>query len=416
MTVRKTIFVMLLVVAIGFVLTVKSRDTLKPAIDSEDRSLRVAEGKIKKGDTLLKLFRHNSVDPADVDHVQSAADGVYDLGRLCSGRPYKIAVDDEGRLDSLIYWVDDEKYLNVSREGDSLSAAMEKIEYENRLISLGGTIKDNLISSLGPGKDAFTLALDLSDIFAWDIDFNTDLRNGDTYKIIVEGHFLEDGFRRFGSIISAEFVNKGRTYTAYRFTKNGVIGYYDSSGMPLKKAFLKAPLNFRRISSYWTERRFHPILKRHRPHRGIDYVAPRGTPVSAVGSGCVHFAGYRAGYGNLVIIAHNHDRTTYYGHLSRIEKAIRQGKKVQQGDVIGNVGSTGLATGPHLHFEMRIKGKPVNPLAENNIPPDPVEARQGSEFRDLIRQMDERLEKTAIQDDSPLAAVLAATGSQGEGG
>ena len=152
-------------------------------------------------------------------------------------------------------------------------------------------------------------------------------------------------------------------YHAYRFENNGKADYYDAEGISLKKAFLKAPLNFRRISSYFSKGRFHPILKIYRSHHGLDYAAPSGTPVSVVGDGTVSFTGYKGQYGKLVIIRHSNGWKTYYGHLSRIGKGIKTGEKVEQGQVIGYVGATGLATGPHLHYEIRIKNKPVNPLA-----------------------------------------------------
>jgi murein DD-endopeptidase MepM/ murein hydrolase activator NlpD len=376
-------------------------------VKRKDRAVRVVSGTVRKGDALSRIFTRNKLRFADLQRAKKAAEGVYDLGELCSGRPYTITIDDEDRLDSLTYWMDDETYMNLSRQGDSLTATVEKVEYEKRLLSFGGMIKDSLIASLGPEKEALRLALDLSDIFAWDIDFTTDLRDGDTFKVIVEGLFVGNTFRKFGDILSAEFVNDGRRYMAYRYEVNGSANYYDAGGTPLRKAFLKAPLNFRRISSSYSGRRLHPVLKKYRPHHGIDYAAASGTPVSALGDGEILFAGYRGSYGKLVIIKHRNGYSTYYGHLSRIGKGIARRARVAQGEVIGFVGATGLATGPHLHLEIRVAGKPVNPLSLRPLCGEPLQGVDGDGFRELVVSMDHRLETTQITNGTPVRSMLA---------
>jgi murein DD-endopeptidase MepM/ murein hydrolase activator NlpD len=376
-------------------------------VKRKDRAVRVVSGTVRKGDALSRIFTRNKLRFADLQRAKKAAEGVYDLGELCSGRPYTITIDDEDRLDSLTYWMDDETYMNLSRQGDSLTATVEKVEYEKRLLSFGGMIKDSLIASLGPEKEALRLALDLSDIFAWDIDFTTDLRDGDTFKVIVEGLFVGNTFRKFGDILSAEFVNDGRRYMAYRYEVNGSVNYYDAGGTPLRKAFLKAPLNFRRISSSYSGRRLHPVLKKYRPHHGIDYAAASGTPVSALGDGEILFAGYRGSYGKLVIIKHRNGYSTYYGHLSRIGKGIARRARVAQGEVIGFVGATGLATGPHLHLEIRVAGKPVNPLSLRPLCGEPLQGVDGDGFRELVVSMDHRLETTQITNGTPVRSILA---------
>jgi murein DD-endopeptidase MepM/ murein hydrolase activator NlpD len=376
-------------------------------VKRNDRAVRVVSGTVRKGDVLSRIFKRNKLHVADLQQAKEAAEGVYDLGELCSGHPYTITIDDEDRLDSLTYWMDDDTYMNLSRQGDSLTATVEKIEYEKRLFSFGGVIKDNLIASLGPDKAALRLALDLSDIFAWDIDFTTDLRDGDTFKIIVEGLFVGNTFKKFGDILSAEFVNDGRRYMAYRYEMNGSADYYDAGGTPLRKAFLKAPLNFRRISSSYAGRRLHPVLKKYRPHQGIDYAAASGTPVSALGDGEILFAGYRGSYGKLVIIKHRNGYSTYYGHLSRISKGVTRKARVAQGEVIGFVGATGLATGPHLHLEIRVAGKPVNPLSLQPLCGEPLQTVHKKRFRELVDSMDHRLETTEITNGTPVRSTLA---------
>ncbi|MDO9289128.1 MAG: peptidoglycan DD-metalloendopeptidase family protein, partial [Thermodesulfovibrionales bacterium] len=293
---------------------------------------------------------------------REASANIHKLRELKPEQPYKIVIDDNKQIESFAYWINDDSILRVNRTETGFLAKKVDVNYEKKILHIGGVIKDNLISSIGESKDSVLLALELSDIFAWDIDFTVDLRNRDAFKIVVEGFYLDGEFKKYGDILSAEFVNNGETYCAYRFEHNGKAGYYDDEGKSLRKAFLKAPLSFRRISSGFSSGRFHPILKIYRPHHGLDYAAPTGTPVSAVGDGTINFAGYKGQYGKLVVIRHSNGWKTYYGHLSRINRGIKRGLKVEQGQVIGYVGATGLATGPHLHYEMRVNNKAVNPL------------------------------------------------------
>lgn len=401
---------MLVLTAIACVIMLAGpkRKSLQAPAKHDGHALRKIAGTVKKGDTLSRLFMRNRLNAADLEHARAATDGIYDLGVLCSGHPYSMTIDSEDRLSSLTYAIDDDTYLEVSREGGSFTAALETLQYERRIVSFGGEIKENLIESLGPGRDALRLALDLSDVFAWDIDFNTDLREGDTFKIVVEGLYLDGTFRKFGPILSAEFVNGDEKYTAYRFETDGSAEYYDAEGTPLKKAFLKAPLNFRRISSSYSGRRYHPVLKRYRPHRGVDYAAAAGTPVSALGDGTIRFAGYRGSYGKLVIIRHRNGYSTYYGHLSRIKNGIKNNTRVAQGDVVGYVGATGLATGPHLHFEMRVAGKPVNPFSIRSVSKEPLRGGRMSRFKEFTRSMDRHLEVATTLNGPPLPAMTSA--------
>jgi murein DD-endopeptidase MepM/ murein hydrolase activator NlpD len=235
------------------------------------------------------------------------------------------------------------------------------------------------------------LALQLSDIFAWDIDFSTDLRNGDTFKIVVEGFYLDGEFKKYGDILSAEFFNNGEVYRAYRFEYNGGADYYDADGKSLRRSFLKAPLNFRRISSGFSKRRLHPILKIFRPHLGVDYAAPTGTPVSTVGDGTVIFAGYKGQNGKIVAIKHVNGYRTYYGHLSKIQRGIRRGTKVKQGQVIGYVGATGLATGPHLDYRIKVNNRFVNPLMLKLPRGRSVPRKLMAKFKNFKNEMDTQL-------------------------
>jgi murein DD-endopeptidase MepM/ murein hydrolase activator NlpD len=354
-------------------------------------SFREISGNIKKGETLYDIFKKYHLDFETLFKLRQATADIHRLRDIRPERPYTIALDGNDRICSFVYWIDDDTMLTIKDTPSGYCASKEPVPYEKKIIRLGGEIKDNLVSSVEAAQGDLGLALEISDIFAWDIDFSTDLRNGDGYKVVVEGLYLDGQFRKYGEILSAEFSNNGRTYHAYRFAQRGRADYFDENGRSLKKAFLKAPLNFRRISSYFSGRRMHPILKIARPHHGIDYAAPYGTPVSAAGDGTVVFSGRKGQYGKLVGIRHPNGYTTYYGHLSRIPKGMSAGRKVAQGDVIGYVGATGLATGPHLHYEMRVRGRAVNPLTAPLPQGTPIPASLLNDFIAFRRTMDTQL-------------------------
>ena len=318
-------------------------------------------GIVEKGQSLYEIFKRHGFDPRELFHVKEALAGVHSPREFRSGQPYEIHVDPEKRLHAFVYWVSDDALVRVTRAGQGYQAEKLNLEYEKRILCLEGAIEDNLIASMGGGQQNLLLALNLSDIFAWDIDFTTALRKGDTFRILVEGLYRDGEFKKYGSILAAEFVNDGALSRAYRFEVDGRADYYDTEGRSLRKAFLKAPLSFRRISSGFSKSRLHPVLKIRRAHNGTDYVAPKGTPVSAIGNGQVLAAAHQGGYGKLVVIRHPNGYKTFYGHLSGFARGVRKGASVTQGQLIGYVGSTGISTGPHLHFEMRVNDRPVNP-------------------------------------------------------
>jgi murein DD-endopeptidase MepM/ murein hydrolase activator NlpD len=332
-------------------------------IQAPSPSVRKIEGTVRRGETMFDIFKRSELDLSQLFDLKKAAAAVYRLNDIRPGRPYEITLNTDNNVVSLTYRIDDRRTLEITREEPGFKASEVAIDYEVREARLGGIIENNLSSALGEGGNAAALALDLSDIFSWDIDFNTDIRKGDVYRLVVEELWLNGKFQRYGNVLSAEFENDGTLHRAYRYEVDGRAGYFDDDGDSLRRAFLKAPLSFRRISSGFSRSRLHPILKIRRPHLGVDYVAARGTPVSAIGDGTVRFAGRKGGFGNLIILRHPMGYTTYYGHLSRIAKGIRPGARVAQGEVIGNVGATGIATGPHLHFQINRYGRILNPLS-----------------------------------------------------
>lgn len=349
------------------------------------------KGSIQKGETFFNIFKKYKLDLAELFQIREAAADVHMLKELRPGRQYKITVDGNEKINSFEYWINDDDMLNIKRTETGFYAEKVSVTYEKKTLHLGHIIKGNLISSLGGGRENLLLALQLSDIFAWDIDFTTDIRNDDDVKIVAEGLYLDGVFKKYGEILSAEFTNNGQVYRAYRFEDKGKAGYYDDNGKSFKKAFLKAPLNFRRISSNFSNNRFHPVLKTYRPHHGVDYSAPTGTPVSALGDGKIVFTGQKGGYGRLVQIRHANGYETLYGHLSKIDKKISNGTRVVQGQIIGYVGQSGLATGPHLHFEVRINNKSVNPLTVKLPRGESIPSTLTAEFRIFRSQMDTRL-------------------------
>lgn len=392
-TMNKIITTVILVIII-LIATWSNIDILKRSPDADDESrvrYKEVSDTIKKGETLFDIFKKYNLDASELFKIKEASAHIHKLRKVHPGRQYKIVFDESYQIDSFVYWIDDDNLLNIKRDENGFRSEKVEVIYERRLEQTGGMIKDNLIASIGEGRENLMLGLQLSDIFSWDIDFTSDIRNGDVFKIIAEGLYLDGEFRKYGDILSAEFQNNGKTYDAYRFEFDGKADYYDADGRSLKKTFLKAPLSFRRISSGYSKGRFHPVLKIYRPHHGLDYAAPAGAAVSAIGDGTVVFAGKKGQYGNLVIVKHPNGYKTYYGHLSKIGRGVKNGTKVEQGETIGNVGSTGLATGPHLHYEVRINNKPVNPLTIKIPKGAPVPVKLMADFTKMKSEMNSRI-------------------------
>jgi len=380
----------------------------------QNQEFREISGKIKKGETLFDIFKTYKLDISELYKIREASANIHRLRELYPGRPYKIVLGEGSQIHSFAYGIDDDSFLNINRTNEGYRAEKVPVLYEKRILHLGGTIKDNLIASLGEGDENLLLALQLSDIFAWDIDFTTDLRKNDSFKIVVEGLYRDGQFKKFGAILASEFTSTGTVYRAYAFEQNGKIHYYDEDGKSLQKSFLKSPLSFRRISSGFSGGRYHPILKIRRPHQGIDYAAAKGTPVSAAGDGKVFFAGCKGQYGKLVIIRHRNGYDTYYGHLSKIGKGVKSGAQVSQGNVIGYVGATGLATGPHLHYEMRIDDRPINPMSLKIPRSASISEPMRVAFHQLTKRMNSELAST--NPPNPVAANDGKMGgSQKEG-
>jgi murein DD-endopeptidase MepM/ murein hydrolase activator NlpD len=309
---------------------------------------------------------------AEIQELSDVCQGVFALNRLRAGQPYVVTFTPEEFI-SFEYEVDSEQKLLVLKEGRSFSARLEAIPYERQLARVNGKISSHLFQAVADAGETPALATALAEIFAWEINFLRDLRPGDSFTVMVEKRLRNGEFSSYGRILAATFTNRETTYEAFLFKDSrGVPQYFTAKGESVKRAFLKAPLEFTRISSTFSNRRLHPVLQVWRAHPGIDYAAPTGTPVQAVGGGMVAFAGWGAGAGNYVALRHSNGFETLYLHLSKFARSAKKGNRVRQGEIIGYVGSTGVSTGPHLDFRMKKNGSYVNPLKILSPRSDPV--------------------------------------------
>ncbi len=329
-----------------------------------DDKYRTIAGIVRPKETLESIFLKHKLDKVELSEIYRSARKQYDLSRIYVGKMYSFEIENKSNtIRKMQYGIDDISFLSVLRDTGGFTAEKVDVELEKKIGSFFIEIKGSLMLSMpGSHKEYNRLALQLSDIYAWDIDLSRDIRKGDSVKILVEELWAGGAFMGFGNILAAEFINDGVIHSAYRFEHDGYADYYDRNGKSLRKSLLRSPLKFKYISSRFSKRRFHPKLKRYRPHLAVDYAASTGTPVSSAGSGKVIFAGYKRQIGKTVRVRHRGGYETYYGHLSRIPSKIKKGRKVSQGDIIGYVGSTGLATGPHLDYRIKSKGKFVDPL------------------------------------------------------
>lgn len=337
---------------------------------------------IAPGDTITSLFKDHFT-PQEIHLLSQQSQKIFPLSSICAGQPYEICLTD-GAFASFRYEIDREEQLLVKRGEQGFEIERVAIPYTVETEIVEGRIDSNLFTAVAEAGEAAELAMRLADIFAWDVDFILDIRQGDTFRALVEKRYHEGRKAGYGRILAAQFVNQGKTFDAILF-KDGErsAAYYDAKGRSLRKAFLKAPLSFTRISSGYTMRRFHPVTKTWKAHPAIDYAAPVGTPIKTVGDGSITRIGYTRGNGNFIEIRHVNGYTSLYLHMSKFARGMSKGKRLSQGQVIGYVGSTGLATGPHLCFRMRKNGEPVNP-ARIKAPAAPsVSAQNMAAFKQL---------------------------------
>ena len=361
----------------------KQNEAARRAYENRDQ---LVDTVVANGATWSELLQDMDFDPQTVSQVTEAARKVFNLRSLRPGNKLTVLRSHADELRSVDYRIDPEHDLMVDRDGDSFRAKIKETPGTLTTVAVSGKVGRSLFDGVIDAGEKPELAVRLAEIFAWDVDFNTDTQPGDEFRMLLEKKSYADGSEpSYGRILIAEYDNAGHAYRAVLFhDPNGRAAYYSVDGKSLQKAFLRSPLRFAaRISSHFSFHRYHPILKIVRPHLGTDYAAPVGTPVQTIADGRVEFAGRKGGDGNMVLIAHSRGYETYYMHLSRI--LVRAGQHVHQGQRIGLVGATGLATGPHLDFRVRLRGRFVN-FEHLKLPPARPVAK--SEWAEFVAQRD----------------------------
>jgi murein DD-endopeptidase MepM/ murein hydrolase activator NlpD len=347
--------------------------------------LRSVYGHFGRNQTITQVLLAEGLSVETVHEIITAAKPIYNLARVHAGRLYQLFFTEDGKLHDFRYHVNDSRYLTVSRceEHGGFVPSMEEHPFETRVEHISATINSSLFAAVSGIGERQSVAVDISNIFVSDIDFNRGIRRGDSFTALIERKYLNGEFVRNGAILAASFTNRGRTFTGFRFDdENGRPAYYAPDGSALRRAFLRAPLQIIRITSGFSQARMHPIQRVVRPHLGVDYAAPTGTPVMAVGAGTVTTAGWtNGGGGNTIFIRHANGFETRYLHLSRI--LVKRGQRVNQGDIIGHVGATGDATGPHLCFRVLVNGRPVDPTTVVFPPGEPIAGERMAEFIEL---------------------------------
>ena len=339
------------------------------------------EERIIRGETLSSLLQKLGINAEDQQDIIAAAPHSKTIGNLVPGRSVLARVSSSGRLLLLRYLVSDTTLVNINRSNDQFVIEEQIIKPEMRPVMRSGSIQGSLFGATDAADVPDRIASEMADAFSGDIDFHKDLRSGDHFSVIYEAFYFDGRLIKTGRLLAAEFVNQNKQYQAIYFKDaQGHDGFYNANGQSLKRAFLKSPMPFDRISSGFSTARLHPVLNIWRSHKGVDYAAPTGTPVRAIADSVISFSGKQGGYGNLIVLNHQTPYSTAYGHLSAFGKGIKRGGKVKQGQVIGYVGSTGLASGPHLHYEFRVNGVQRNPLAMKLPTSYPLAYRSRAEF------------------------------------
>lgn len=351
------------------------------------------EERIGRGDTLSSLLTRMGVNGADIHDFLSASRDAPALGRLAPGKTVLARVSSAGQLMLFRHLASDERLVTVTRVGGTFRVEQAQVTLEPRMIMRSGKIQGSLFGATDAADVPDRIATEMAEAFSGDIDFHKDLRRGDHFSVVYEALYFDGQMIKTGRLLAAEFVNQDKSHRALYFKDaQGREGYYTPEGQSMKRAFLKSPMPFTRISSGFSNARYHPVLKEWRAHKGIDYAAPTGTPIRAIADSVVSFVGNQGGYGNLIVLNHQGSYSSAYGHLARFGKGIRRGARVNQGQVIGHVGATGLATGPHLHYEFRVNGVQKNPLALKLPTSYPLDARSKGPFVAKAQSLVQRLD------------------------
>ena len=337
--------------------------------------------KINRGDNMAQIFNRHGLSPRDLHDIVNSHELAAALKHLRPGQVISLHTEG-GELSALKFDLDLTQTLLATKQAGAFTSEIITAELETRVKQARGVINDSLYLA---GQDAGLsdrLIMQLIDIYGWDIDYRLDIRKGDSFRVIYEEIFKNREKVAEGNVLAAEFNNRGRIMRSVRFVRaNGQVDYFADDGANMRKAFTRNPLDFSRISSHFNLKRKHPVLNRIRAHKGVDYAAATGTPIKATGDGKVQFIGSKGGYGKTIIVKHGEKYSTLYAHMSRFRKGLKRGQPVKQGQIIGYVGKTGLATGPHLHYEFRMDGVHRNPVTVPLPQADSISAAEADDFR-----------------------------------
>jgi murein DD-endopeptidase MepM/ murein hydrolase activator NlpD len=348
---------------------------------------------IRRDDTLQSLLNRLNIRNREAyDFLRSNNVASQIASNLIPGRQIEAETDGSGNLINLEYQLAADQYIRVKKSTDNYEAEQIQRQLEVHPILKSAKITSSLFGATDAANIPDSIAIQIADIFESEINFHTDLRNGDQFNVIYEGSYHQGALLKTGEVLAAEFINNGKTYRAIGFKdSDGKMQYFTPEGKSLHKSFLRSPLEFTRVSSGFSLARYHPVLQRVRAHKGVDMAAPSGTRVKASGDATVSFVGSKGGYGNVIILKHNQGISTVYGHLSRFAPGLRVGKKVSQGEIIGFVGMTGVATGPHLHYEFLLNGQHRDPMKVALPKANPIDSSKRAQFELVSHQLSAQL-------------------------
>jgi len=358
---------------------------------------------VANGDTLSTVFAKVGLPQSTVHEVLASSKGAKQLARLNVGQRLEFQLNERGELEKLRSPLNKLESIQLERSDSGYVFKKEQIKPDVHNAYAYGRIDSSLFLAAKRAGLSHNLTMDLANVFGYDIDFAMDIRKGDTFEVVYEEKMIGGERVGTGNILAARFTNRGKSYTAVRYTnKQGNSSYYTADGSSMRKAFIRTPVDFARISSRFSNGRKHPILNRIRAHKGVDYAAPRGTPIKSAGDGKVLLAGRKGGYGNTVVIQHGNRYRTLYAHMQGFAKGVRNGSTVKQGQIIGYIGTTGLSTGPHLHYEFQVDGVHVDPLGLKLPMADPIAKNEKQRFLQLsgplmARMDEERATMLAMQ-------------------
>ena len=350
---------------------------------ASNEPLTVIEGKIGRRPVYNELVARG-VSPSEVLALTRSFKGVFDFRKARPKDEYQVYLTPQKKLHKLTYKTSlTDQYIAVRTDSGGFHTYRRELALEKETVARSFTIESSVHQAFTGQGEKSQLVTAFADIFSWDIDFYLFPRKGDTIRVLFEKYSFEGQFVKYGKILAAQYIGDSNTFSTFHFDDGHQAGYYDENGVPLRKMFMRVPVKFGTRTSSYSTRRFHPISKKYKRHTGIDYRAAHGTPIMATAGGTVEFAGRRGGYGKLVIVHHPNGYKTYYGHCSRL--LVKKGTYVKQGQTIAKVGRTGQATGPHVHYEIRINGKPVNPYRIKATKGAPLPSDQRARFENMVQ-------------------------------